>query len=107
ADEAEEAQLPLDAERVSRLHFRGGDARARQSSEALPRGEHEILVARLAGRLHGGDDPATRLPDLGIRRPREALGEFVRAVAGEEQVRVRLDEARSDELSLRVDLDAV
>ena len=86
ANELQEAQFALDAQGVTRLHFRRRDSGPRQPSQALARRQHQVLVRRFARRLDRGDDPAARLPDLRVGRSREALRELVRAVAGEEEM---------------------
>jgi len=59
------------------------------------------LAARGAGLAHSGIDATAGAGDFFIARAVEALFEFLRAVTGEDEVRVAVDQAGSDPRALQ------
>ncbi len=92
---------PFEIERVPALHLDRGDALIAQPPEPGEGERDERLLRGVAGRAHGGHDPAARLRDLEVRRAPAAELELVGALAREHQVGVRVDEARADEAAVR------
>jgi hypothetical protein len=64
---------------------------------------NQLLDRGLTGRPHRGEDPAPRRGDLLVGGPRQAPRELVLARAGEQEVRVRVDEPRQDDPAPGVD----
>ena len=62
------------------------------------------LFRRRAHAAHAGQDSAAALRDLDVRRSARAHLELVLARAGEDRVRVRVDEPRDDRAVARVEL---
>ena len=63
----------------------------------------ELVLARRAGRLDGGDDAAASAGDLLVARAFQAQLELVRPVAAIDEVGVAIDEPGGDPAALAVD----
>ena len=63
----------------------------------------ELVLARRAGRLDGGDDAAAGAGDLLVARAFQAQLELVRPVAAIDEMGVAIDEAGGDPAALAVD----
>ena len=76
------------------------------ASSAIEAGQaraHEIVLARRARRLHGRDDAAARARDLLVGGAGKAQLEFVRPVAGIDEVGVAIDQAGRDPAAVQGD----
>ncbi len=104
AGEPQQPQLVRDREPVAGLHLDGGDAALDEPSQAAPRRGEQLLVGCRARGQHRAADAAARLGDLQIARARQPQRVFVRAVAGEDQMRVGIDEAGREQHPAGVDL---
>ena len=88
--------LGVEVETVARLHFDRGHAFGDQGVQP-PQGRiDERLFARRARRSHRREDSAAGPGDLVVARAAQAELEFVRAIAGMDQVGVTVDQPRSD-----------
>ena len=67
-----------------------------QCVEARQGGCDELIFTRRTRRLHGREDSAAGPGDLFVGGPRKSQLEFVRAIAGVNEVRVTVDQARGD-----------
>ena len=83
------ARLVVDGQPVAALDLHRGGALPAHLVDQPGDVRGELLVGRGAGRGDGGADAAG-----GVRRPGHPGGELLGAVAGEHQVRVRVDEPR-------------
>ena len=63
----------------------------------------ELVLARRAGRLDGGDDAAAGAGDLLVARAFQAQLELVRPVAAKDEMGVAIDEPGRDPAALAVD----
>ena len=100
--DAQHLQLVLDGKPVARLGLDGRRARAQEPTLA-PQGRREQFLFTCCTRpTHGRAYAAARRGDLLVARARCALLELVRAVAREDRVRVRVNEAGHDDPSARV-----
>ena len=97
--EPHQPQLVLQRQSVPRLHLDGGDAAPREPRQPLPGRAEQGAVARGARRRDRVADPAALFGDLQIRHSREPLRMLSRPIAGEDQVRVRVDEAGREQRS--------
>jgi hypothetical protein len=103
AEPARSTELPglgPGIEAIAGLDLDGGDALGEQRVEPGEALCDERVLARGARRLHGGDDPAAGTRDLRVGGAGKAQLEFVRAVAGVDEVRVAIDQAGRDPASL-------
>ena len=66
------------------------------SSRRRARVGRQLLVRRRARRRDGADDAAAGGGDLGVGRAGEPPAQLVAPIAGEDHVRVRIDEAGND-----------
>ena len=94
--ELEQPQFALRVEAVSGLHFDGRAAAAHQRVEAGAALLEQLVVGGGFGLGDGRGDSAARFGDLLVARAGAAHGMLVGAVAAEDQVRVAVDQARSD-----------
>ena len=83
-------------EPVARLDLDRRHAFGRERREPRPALRDERVGRRGARRTHRRRDAAARTRDLRVGRAFEAALEFVRAVAGVDEVRVAVDETRRD-----------
>ena len=103
ARDAQQAQLLVDAQAISGLDLDGGDAAAHEAAEPVARAGHQLLIGSRARGLDGAADSSAPLRDLQIGRSRQSLRVLARAVAGEDQVRVGIDQSRSEQAALPID----
>ena len=92
----EQPQFALRVESVSGLHFDGRAAAAHQRVEACAALLEQLVVGGGFGLRDGRGNSAARFRDFLIARAGAAHGMLVGAVAAEDQVRVAVDQARSD-----------
>ena len=105
--DAQHLQLALDVERVAALRLARGRAASQHLVEPAPGRDGELLVRRRARRADAADDAAAAGRDLRVGRARKAAPQLVAAIAGEDNVRVRVDQSRHDRAGARVDDDRV
>ena len=92
----EQAQLGREVEPVAGLRLDRRDAVAEHLVQPAPAVGGELLGRRGPGRCHGREDPAAGREDVEVaRRPAGAARARPRATAGEEEMGVRVDEARA------------
>src|SRR5207302_1115133 len=92
------------AEPVARLDLERRRAFGHERQRTLARAREQRLVAGRARRRDRRADAAAGAGDLLVRRAFEALLELAGALAGVDQVRVAVDQARRDERAGEVDL---
>ena len=93
-DEREKTQLLGDVESVAALHLDRRHPLAGESGEARGRNAQETLVVRRTHRAHGGEESSAGTVPSGIIVSVETREILFRAVAGEEGVRMAVDEPR-------------
>src|SRR4029078_2186742 len=71
--------------------------------ETAARDVDQFILARLTGGRDGRDDAATGSGDFGVRGAGETAPQLVAAIAGEDRVRVRVDEPGDDRQRAAVD----
>ena len=76
---------------------------ASSAIEARQARAHEIVLARRPGRLHGRDDAAAGARDLLVGGAGEPQLEFVRPVAGIDEMGVAIDQAGRDPAAVHGD----
>ena len=103
ADQVQQPQFRGDVQAVSGLGFRGRRAAGQHLSQAGPAAGQQLLVGRGARRSHRREDPAAGGQDLEIAGATGAELPLGLARAGEEQVRVGVDEPGRDEAASRVE----
>jgi hypothetical protein len=86
---------------IARFDFQRSDAVGEQRACARQRLGEQRFGTRGAGLAYGGIDAAAGAGDLFVARAVEALLEFLRAVAGEDEVSVAVDQARGDPRALQ------
>src|SRR5207244_399825 len=89
----EALQFVGERQAIAALHLDGGDAEREESPQATSCQVLQLLLRGLADAPHRGVDASTTGSDLLVGEPLEALLELVLARAGEDQVRVTVDEA--------------
>ncbi len=99
---AELFQLVLKVEPVAGLDLDGGDAFSDQRIETWQGLGDQFLFARRARGRNGGADPAAGTGDLLIARPFQTQLELTGTVAGMNQMRVTVDQARRDPAALAI-----
>ena len=77
--------------------------RAQHPVAMPPRRGQQLVFGGRARQRHGAQNPAARRGNLLIGAPRDALLKLRRAIAGKDQMRVRIDKARRHAPALRVD----
>ncbi len=100
---AQHACLAVERQRVAGFDLDSGDAFTQQCAGARQGGSEQGLFAGGAGGAHRGHDAAAGARDGLIADTFQALLELAGAVAGENQMRVRVDQARSDQGVARVE----
>ncbi len=96
--DVDESRLAVNVERVARLDLDGGDAAGAQFAETLIRCATKFLTRRRTRGVDGSRDAAPVVRDTSHARL-----ELIGPLAGEDQVRMRVDEAGYDRAVLRVD----
>ena len=102
--DAQHLELVGEIESVARLDLHRRDTLGEETSKTRLAGAQQFGLGRRARRLHGRDDPAAGTSDVLIARALQALFEFVGAIAGVDQVRVAVDEARRQPAAFAVEL---
>ena len=102
-DRAQHAALGLELEAVAALGLGGGGAEGEHLGQPRPREIDQLVLARRARGRHGFHDAAATGRDLGVGGAGETAPQLVTAIAGEHEMRVRIDEARHDRAALAVD----
>jgi len=92
-DGAEHLDLIGGAEAVAGLDLDGGRAMLHGEIQPLQAARHQLIQAGLARGLHGAVDPAALSHDLLVGRALDAPLELLSAIAGPDEVRVRIDQA--------------
>ncbi len=92
---AQHLQFVVEAQPIARLDLDRSDALSHQSVEARQALGDQLGLGRGADGAHGRDDAAARAGDVFVGGAFEAQFEFVGAVAGIDQVGVRIGQGRS------------
>ncbi len=103
AGDAEHPELGFEVQAIAGLDLDGGDAFGDQAVEPLQRRTEKRRLAGCARGAHGGKDAATGRGDVFVAGPRHALLELIRAIAGEDQMGVAVDQARRHQPALQLD----
>ena len=103
ANHPQHFQLAFGRQPVPALGFARGDATAQHLVEAATGVGGQLIVGRCAGRDDGSENAAAFGCDLRVGRARQAPPQLLAAVAGEDDVRVGVHEARHDRASTRVE----
>ena len=101
--DVEQPELGLEVQPVARLRLDRRDAVAEHLVEPAATVREQLALRGGAGRGDRRQDPAARRQDVEVRGAALAHDELVLAGPGEQQVRVRVDEARGDRPARRVD----
>ena len=95
-EHAQHAQFCVAIETVAGLGFESGRAAAQHPVAMAARGGEQFVFACGTGQLDGAQNAAAGRGDLLIGGAGNALLEFVGAVAGKDEMRMRIDKARCD-----------
>ena len=100
--DAQQPQFCLEVEPVAALALDRRHAEREHVRERPFANRIELVLARRACRLHRADDAAAPPQELEIWHAREPVVKFLRPRTREEEMRVRIDEARHGRLARRI-----
>ena len=92
-DDAQLTQLRIERQSVAALRFAGRRAVRGHLVEPRPRGGNQLVLRRRPGRGHGSQNAPSFGRDLRVGRAREPALQLLAPVAGEDEMRVGIDEA--------------
>ena len=101
--DAQHLALGVEIEPVAGLDLERRDALGQQRAHARLAGAEQLVFGGGARRAHGRQDAAAALRDLGVGGAVQPRLELVAAVAGVDDVRVAVDQSRSDPRAAAVD----
>ena len=107
ADDAEHAQFRVVIETVTGLGFYRCGSAAQHPVAMAACGGKQLVIRGAARKAHGAKDASAGSGDLLVGGAGDTLLEFIGAVAGEDQMRVRIDETRRNTAASRVDYGCV
>src|SRR6185503_20343116 len=95
-DDAQLTELAIDRQSVAALRFAGRRPVTGHLVEPRSRGGCQVVLRRRPGRGDGPQDAPSFGRDLRVRRAGEPALQFLAPIAGDDQMRVGIDETRND-----------